>query len=212
MPAHSRLLDPLPRHRKQPANVFELAHLLLILKKKRTQGELPTPTRHPRLCAFALSHAWLVGRVIGSAGTLPPSRSLTAEGAEKEAGCVCGGTQSDTRLPVRVRRKCGVTTAFFVPVSCFFVVVFFGLGPGTTIELALCCTCSPELRPLTTLCCMIHAFHLTVLSTLLFVRLHRQQLQQRGFCFSLDHNCAVLPLCSNDRKLPRGNICLLGKF
>lgn len=42
---------------------------------------------------------------------------------------------------------------------------------------------------------MIHAFHLTVLSTLPFVRLHRQQLQQRGFFhFSLDRHCAVLRL------------------
>lgn len=43
---------------------------------------------------------------------------------------------------------------------------------------------------------MIHAFHLTVLSTLPFVRLHRQQLQQQGFCFSLDRHCAVLPLAA----------------
>lgn len=71
--------------------MFELAHLVLILKKRGHRANCHPQTRHLRLCAFVLSHAWLVGRVIGSAGTLPPSRSLTAEGAEKRlAACVAG--------------------------------------------------------------------------------------------------------------------------
>lgn len=174
---------------------------------------MPPQTRHLRLCAFVLSHAWLVGRVIGSAGILPPSRSLTAEGAEKRLASLCGGTQSDTRLPVHVRRKCSVTTAFFVPVSSsFFCCCFFVFGAehdnrARSLLHLLPRAPSPHYLVLHDSCFSFDCFvnpsfcatppTATAAARVLLI-----------FC----HNCAVLPLCSNDRKLPQGNICLLGKF